>query len=131
MAKTSGTIRTNIKARGNYLYHGTNEDVLNAISKEGLKPMGRGALSLSKTKKYAELFAQEGITPSGKTKGIMLRIKSNLLDGKTISGKKTRPKTDQLFEVLTKKTISPESIEIKIGNNWHPLNKYISEKRKK
>ena len=122
--KQGGFISTGKTADGKYLYHGTNEDVLNNISKEGLKPGMRGQLSLSKTEDYAKLFSKEGITPKGKTSGIVLRVKSDFLEGKTtikrIDGK-PRPTSDQLNEILTKETIPPESLEIYKNGKWQSL----------
>lgn len=108
----------------NYLYHGTNEVVLDSISKEGLKPGRRGQLSLSKTEDYAKSFAKEGITPKGKTNSVILRVKSNYLEGKTdlkrLNGK-TKPISDKLNEILTKETIPPESLEIYKNGKWQSL----------
>lgn len=112
---------------GDYLYHGTNEDVLDNIIKEGLKPGMRGQLSFSKTEDYAKSFARDGITPTGKTSGIMLRIKTGALNGKTTLKRadgKTRPMSDQLNEILTKETVSPESLEILKNGKWIPLTDY-------
>jgi len=104
-----------------YLYHGTNTDVLNNISTEGLKPMRRGLLSLSKDEAYAKSFAREGMTPQGKTGSVMLRVKSSLLEGKTINSSKPRPASDQLNEILAKGTIAPKDLEIKVNGKWQPL----------
>jgi len=116
-----------------YLYHGTNEAVLDNISKEGLKPGMRGQLSLSKTDKYAMTFAREGMTPSGKTNSVMLRVKSDFLDGKTtlkrVDGKE-RPMPDQLNELLTKETIPPEYLEIYKDGKWQPLTTKVSPEAK-
>ena len=103
---------------GEYLYHGTNETVLDSISKEGLRPGRRGELSLSKDEAYAKSFAREGMTPQGKTNSVMFRVKSDLLKGKTLSTNKARPASDQLHEVLTKEAIPPEAIEVKINGKW-------------
>lgn len=110
--------------KGGYLYHGTNEDVLENISKEGLKPGKRGQLSLSKDEAYAKSFAREGMTPQGKTNPVLFRVKSDLLEGKTTLNRvdgKPRPMSDQLNEVLTKETISPENLEIYKDGKWQPL----------
>tara|TARA_R110000868_G_scaffold214323_1_gene464393 strand:+ start:152 stop:406 length:255 start_codon:yes stop_codon:yes gene_type:complete len=55
----------------------------------------------------------------------MLRINKNLLDGKTISSKVKRPETDEMFEILTKETIPPEAIEVKVNGKWQPLNQNL------
>ena len=68
--------------------------------------MRREMLSLSKSEDYAKSFARTGITPKGKTKPVLFRIKSDLLKEKTIPSIKPRPESDELFEVLTKETIS-------------------------
>lgn len=110
--------------KGEYLYHGTNEDVLENISNEGLKPGRRGQLSLSKTEEYSRSFAKDGMTPQGKTSGVMLRVKGGTLDGKTTIKRadgKPRPMADQLNEVLTKETIPPEQLEIYKNGKWQPL----------
>ena len=127
---TEPTKTTKTPAEANkYLYHGTNEAVLDNISKEGLKPGMRGQLSLSKTDKYAMTFAREGMTPSGKTNSVMLRVKSDFLDGKTtlkrVDGKE-RPMPDQLNELLTKETIPPEYLEIYKDGKWQPLTTKVS-----
>jgi len=101
-----------------YLYHGTNEQILDSIIKYGLKPMGRGMLSFSKDEAYARSFARSGMTPQGKTDAIMFRIKADLLKGKTIFSNKLRPKTDQLHEILTKEVIPPESLEVLKNGTW-------------
>lgn len=108
----------------NYFYHGTNEDVLDSIMKDGLKPMMRGELSLSKTEDYANVFSKEGITPKGKTEAIMLRVNKEYLQDKTILSSKKRPKSDELNEVLTKETIPPKYIEIKKNGKWIPLEQW-------
>ena len=104
-----------------FLYHGTSDDILDVISKEGLKPMRRGLPSLSKDEAYARNFAREGMKPQGKTGPALFRIKSDLLEGKTIPIGKKRPMSDQLNEVLTKETIPPEAIEVLRDGNWVPL----------
>ena len=109
------------KASGQYVYHGTNEDVLANISKEGLKPSRKGTLSLSTDEVYAKSFAREGITPQGKTSPVMLRVNKGLLEGKTVSSNKPRPASDQLNEILTKETIPPEAIEVFKDGKWQPL----------
>lgn len=106
---------------GKYLFHGTNEDVLSNITKEGLRPMQRGALSLSKDETYAKSFAREGMTPQGKTSPVMLRVDSSYLKGKTLAVSKSKPMSDQLNEVLTKESIPPNAIEIYKNGKWQPL----------
>lgn len=110
-----------LKNADGYLYHGTNQDVIESILKEGLKPMRRGELSLSKDEAYASSFAREGMTPRGKTNSVLLRVKRDLLDGKTIPSSKPRPKSDQLYEILTKDSIPPESLEMFKNGRWQPL----------
>ena len=104
-----------------YLYHGTNSEMLDSISKEGLKPSMKGTLSLSKEEAYAKSFARDGITPQGKTDATMLRVNEDLLKGKTLSSNKPRPASDQLNEILTKEVIPPESLEIYKNGKWQPL----------
>lgn len=104
-----------------YLYHGTNEEVLDNITKEGLKPMRRGLLSLSKDEGYAKSFARSGMTPEGKTSPVMLRVNADLLKGKTISSGQPRPVSDQLNEILTKEVIPPEFLEVMKNGKWLPL----------
>jgi len=110
--------------KGEYFYHGTNESVLDNVLKEGLKPGRRGQLSLSKDEAYARSFARDGMTPQGKTNAVTFRVKSSLLKGKTTTKRldgKQRPAGDQLNELLTKETISPESIEVYKNGKWRPL----------
>jgi hypothetical protein len=61
------------------------------------------------------------MTPQGKTNSVLLRVKSGALKGKTISGGKNRPMSDQLNEILTKETIPPEDLEIYKNGKWQPL----------
>lgn len=104
-----------------YLYHGTNEQVLDSISKNGLKPMRRGLLSLSKDEAYAQSFARQGMTPQGKTNPVLFRVKADLLKGKAVSSTKPRPAPDELHETLTKKAIRAESLEVYKNGKWQPL----------
>lgn len=104
-----------------YLYHGTNEVVLDSITKEGLRPMMRGQLSLSTAEDYAKKFASEGMTPKGKTSAILFRVKKDVLNGKTVKSNKARPASDELYEVLTNEAIPPKFIEIKVNGKWQPL----------
>ena len=114
-----------------YLYHGTNEAVLDNIVKKGIKPSREGTLSLSKNENYAKTFAKQGITPQGKTNPVMFRVKSDLLKGRTISSNKPRPKSDELYEILTKETIPPNALEIKKDGKWISLLEEIKPKKEK
>lgn len=115
---------TVLEKKGDYLYHGTNETVLDNIKKEGLKPGMRGQLSMSITEDYAKTFAREGKTPTGKTESVLLRVKSDTLADKTsikrVDGKQ-RPLPDQQNELLTKEIIAPEQLEIFKDGKWQPL----------
>jgi hypothetical protein len=130
--------RANKLAEGSkdgFLYHGTNEDVLENIMKEGLRPGRRGQLSVSTTEDYAKTFAREGVTPAGKTQSVLLRVKSDALVGKTTTKRsdgKQRPLPDQQNELLTKETIAPENLEIYNDGKWEPLikNKLAEEAKK-
>lgn len=129
--KGKGTIPEN----SNYLYHGTGGTSAEAIFKEGLKPGRKGTLSLSKDEAYSRNYAQDGMTPQGKTYGTMFRVKADYVKGKTIPVKKTAPMSDQLNEILTKETIPPEAIEVYRNGKWQPLksspeNSLISEAKK-
>lgn len=105
-----------------YLYHGTSQDILDNISKEGLKPMNRGLLSLSKDENYARSYAESSRFPRKEGQGVILRVKSDFLEGKTVaSDNPNRPLSDQLHEVLTKENIPPEAIEIKVDGQWKSL----------
>ncbi len=115
--------------KGDYLYHGTNDMMLDSISKDGLKPMSRGVLSLSKDEAYAKSFARDGMTPQGKTNATMFRVKADAV--KTIPSK-SGVASDKLNELLTKETIPPEAIEVFRNGKWQPLkeNPLITEARK-
>jgi hypothetical protein len=118
------------KTEGNYLYHGTNESVLDSITQEGLRPGMRKQLSLSKTEDYAKSFAIEGKTPKGKTEKVMLRVNKDYLEGKTTTKRldgKTRAQSDVLNELLTKETIPPEYLEIYKEGKWQPLKSKVNE----
>lgn len=106
---------------GGYLYHGTGEINLDTITKEGLKPGRRGALSLSKTEDYARSYAEGAQFPPKKGAGVMFRVKSDYLKGKTATPDKPRPASDDLNEILTKDTIPPEAIEVFKDGKWQPL----------
>lgn len=118
--------------KGDYLYHGTGGTSAEAIMKEGLKPGRKGTLSLSKDEAYSKSYAQDGITPQGKTYGTMFRVKADYLKGKTVPVKKTAPMSDQLNEILTKENIPPEAIEVFKNGKWQPLkvDPLIAEARK-
>jgi len=109
------------KSSGEYLYHGTSETALENITKEGLKP-GRhtGNISLSPDQTYAQNWSQGGITPQGKTEGVMLRINRDLLKTKILPSK-SGVKSDQLNELISKDVIPPEAIEIYKNGKWQPL----------
>lgn len=109
---------------GQYLYHGTNDYILDVIEKEGLKPGRRGQLSLSTTEDYAKSYAHDGMTPQGKTNAVLFRVKADFLKGKTTTTRldgKERPVPDQKYELLTDETIPPEAIEIFKNGKWQPL----------
>ena len=113
-----------LESKNGYIYHGTNESVLDNIKKEGLKPGRRGQLSVSTTEDYAKTFAREGVTPAGKTKSVLLRVKADALKGKTTTKRldgKERPVPDQQNELLTKETIAPENLEIFTDGKWQSL----------
>lgn len=115
---------TLLESKDGYLYHGTNESILDNIKKEGLKPGRRGQLSVSTTEEYAKTFAREGMTPTGKTESVLLRVKADALNGKTTTKRvdgKERPVPDQQNELLTKETIAPENLEIYKDGKWQPL----------
>lgn len=110
-----------IEGKGNYLYHGTGETSLENISKEGLKP-GRhtGNISLSPNESYAKNWSRGGITPQGKTDGVMLRVNQDLLNTKILPSR-SGVKADQLNELISKETIPPEAIEVYKNGKWQPL----------
>jgi hypothetical protein len=126
-SKGLGTVEIKKKTSsgiGNYLYHGTNEDVLESISKEGLKPGMRGQLSLSKTEEYSKSFAKSPDFYKVKKDGVVFRVDASFLNGKTTAKRvdgKVRPMSDQINEVLTKETIPPEYLEIYKNGKWQPL----------
>ena len=51
----------------------------------------------------------------------MLRVKKSYMEGKLFNTKKPRPKSDELYEVLTKETIPPEALEVLKDGKWQPL----------
>lgn len=107
-----------------YLYHGTNEAVLESIRKEGLRPGRRGQLSLSTDMDYAKSFALPGKTSGGETKPVLVRVKRNFVQGKTTTERldgKPRPLSDQTFELLTGETIPPDALEMWVDQEWVPL----------
>jgi hypothetical protein len=106
---------------GEYLYHGTTDGNLDAIAKEGLKPMRRGMLSLSKTENYSRTFAKTPDFYKEQKDGVMFRVKADYLKGKTVKTNKPRPQSDIDNEILTKETIPPEAIEILKDGKWQPL----------
>jgi hypothetical protein len=112
---------------GEYLYHGTSDGALDNIAQEGLKPMRRGLLSLSKDEAYSRSYAESSRFPRKEGQGIMLRVKNDILKGKTVSSDKPRPASDDLYEVLTKATIPPEALEIYKNGKWQPLVKKSSK----
>lgn len=98
-----------------YLYHGTSEQAFEKIKNEGIVPQRRGVSSLSKTEEYSKNWADN---PYTNTKGVMLRVKKDLV--KTIPSKSTVP-SDSLNELLTKDIIKPKDIEIFKDGKWKPL----------
>ena len=121
----SGILYSDVKlptqVEGKYLYHGTGETALENIAKEGLKP-GRhtGNISLSPNEAYAQNWAKGGITPQGKTEGVMLRVNQDLLKTKILPSK-SGVKADQLNELISKEVIPPEALEIFKDGKWQPL----------
>lgn len=115
--------------KGEYLYHGTNETVLDNISKEGLKPTNRGSISLSKDEAYSRSFAESSKFPRKEGQGVMFRVKADAV--KTTPSKSGVP-SDKLNELLVKETIPPEAIEVFKNGEWQPLkeNPLLSEARK-
>lgn len=99
-----------------YVYHGTSQGAFKNIMKEGIVPQRRGLSSFSKTEEYSRNWA----FPPTNTKGVMLRIKEDVLKGKTVRNN-TKVQTDKLNEVLTKETIPPEAIEVLKDGKWVPL----------
>lgn len=115
------TAKLPTQVEGKYLYHGTGETALENIAKEGLKP-GRhtGNISLSPNEAYAQNWAKGGITPQGKTEGVMLRVNQDLLKTKILPSK-SGVKADQLNELISKEVIPPEALEIFKDGKWQPL----------
>lgn len=114
------------KLNEEYVYHGTSEDNIESIAKNGLRPGRRGQLSLSVNEEYARTYAETSKFPAKKGQGVMYRINANYLKGKTTTSRvdgKTRPLADQQNELLTKETIPPEALEIWENGQWVPLTK--------
>jgi len=109
-----------------YLYHGTDQYSFKKIKTEGIKPQRRGVSSFSKTEEYSKNWA----FPATGTKGVMLRVKKDVLRGKTVYSKKKRPDTDKLYEILTKETVPPEALEVFENGKWKPLIGTSSPKKK-
>jgi hypothetical protein len=60
------------------------------------------------------------MTPKGRTEGVMLRVNQDLV-GNQILPTKSGVKGDQLNELISKKVIPPESLEILKDGKWQPL----------
>lgn len=119
--KTIPQDETIVNKGGKYLYHGTNETVLENITKEGLQP-GRhtGNISLSPNENYAKNWSRGGISQQGKTEGVMLRVNREQLKTKILPSK-SGVKSDQLNELISKDVIPPEAIEVYKNGKWQPL----------
>jgi len=110
-----------------YLYHGTADINMDSIAKEGLKPgLTSKRISLSKTEPYATSFAESSVVPSKQGQGAVLRVNTDLIDGKTRTG--NIPTGDKLNELVTNKAIPPEALEIKVNGKWQPLSQPTSVK---
>lgn len=109
-----------------YLYHGTNKTSLENILKEGIVPQKRGVSSFSTDEAYSRNWADN---PWTKTKGEMFRIKKEVLDGKLVKPKGSRPETDKQFELLTNQVVSPKDVEVKTAAGWRPLTDLYNEAR--
>lgn len=116
---------------GDYLYHGTPEINLDSITREGLRPGRRGVLSLSKDEAYSKSFAKTPDFYTVQKDGVMFRVKANWVKGKTSTPPKSRPTSDEINEVLTKKTIPPEALEILKDGKWQPLKPFSRPQRTK
>ena len=103
-----------------YLYHGTGNINLESITKEGLKPgLTSKRISLSRTEPYATSFAESSRLPAKEGQGAVLRVRADLIKGKTRPG--NIPNSDRLNELVTNKVIPPEALEIKVNGKWQPL----------
>lgn len=108
-----------VKAQeSDYLYHGTNKTTLENIQKEGIVPQRRGVSSFSKSEEYSKNWSDN---PYTNTKGVMFRIKKDILDGKIVKRKGSMPETDRQFEILTNQVVSPKDIELKTPEGWRSL----------
>jgi hypothetical protein len=114
---------------GKYLYHGTSNEAVDNIAKEGLKPSPlRGVSSLSKDETYSRSFAESSKVPKKEGQGVVLRVNKDLLKNKTIPST-SKVQSDQLNEILTKETIPPEALEIFKDGKWQPLKGNVVEGR--
>ena len=92
-----------------YLYHSTNKTNIESIGKEGLKTSNNG--------KTAIALAIDENTAKGFNKGdVLLRVKNEEIGTEEAA----YPNTKRSWE-----NISPEKLEIKIGDEWKPLTETI------
>lgn len=101
-----------------YFYHWTDPYGFSKIKEEWIIPQKRWVSSLSKTEEYSRNFAFPEATG---TKWEMLRVKKDFMKWKLFNTRKQRPKSDEMYEVLTKQTIPPEAIEVLKDGKWKPL----------
>lgn len=96
-----------------YIYHGTSEGAFRRIREQGIT---------GKEKYFStdELYAQSYADRKGLTEGRMLRIAKtpDILPDKRIPEK---------GDFKTARDISPQEIEVKVGNKWVPIQEYVDE----
>lgn len=97
-----------------YLYHGTTRwprSLKKDSDRGGIKPTAMGQVSVSSTEPYAKSYADR----KGGSRGIVLRIRDN---GQFVPDDKISVAGDY----LTKDTIKPENIDVKMPDgSWAPL----------
>lgn len=107
-----------VNKQQDYFYHGTKAISYENIREKGIVPQKRGVSSFSKIEDYARNWSDNQWT---KTKGVMFRVRKNVLEGGLVKQKRNIPLTDKQFEVLTNKVVLPNDIEVKTADGWRSL----------
>lgn len=110
------------ESKTSYLYHGTSVGAGIRIQRDGIKPMkdyGEGEMTSSFTEDldWAHYYMK---MKGGSHRGIMLRVPFK----DDVFRLTDRIRDNKGDEWVTNKIISPEEIEIKVGDRWIPIIKY-------
>lgn len=100
-----------------YLYHGTSEGAFRNIRKNGLVPPYGKFIYFSDTEEYAQTYSQR---------------KGNSYGDRILRVKKTKDiipdaNTNYQGDFKTNRAIPPQNIEVKINNDWVPIQIYSNE----